>query len=62
MARSDAGHFAAAAIAVWRAAARTSSQQRNRCEKTFFADARYPAAAWVQVERLYGAGHLLEVK
>lgn len=30
--------------------------------KTFFADARYPAAAWVQVQRLYDAGHLLEVE
>jgi len=30
--------------------------------KTFFADARYPAATWVQVARLYGPKHLLEVE
>lgn len=30
--------------------------------KTFFADARYPAATWVQVARLYGPRHLLEVE
>ncbi|MBB6063996.1 Rid family hydrolase [Pseudoxanthomonas broegbernensis] len=30
--------------------------------KTFFADARYPAATWVQVARLFGPGHLLEVE
>lgn len=30
--------------------------------KTFFADARYPAATWVQVARLYGREHLLEVE
>lgn len=30
--------------------------------KTFFADARYPAATWVQVARLYGPTHLLEVE
>ncbi len=30
--------------------------------KTFFADARYPAATWVQVARLYGPQHLLEVE
>ena len=30
--------------------------------KTFFADARYPAATWVQVSRLFGPGHLPEVE
>ena len=30
--------------------------------KTFFPDARYPAATWVEVRRLYKPGHLLEVE
>jgi len=30
--------------------------------KTFFADAKYPAATWVQVSRLFDRAHLLEVE
>ncbi|MBO9717832.1 MAG: RidA family protein [Pseudoxanthomonas sp.] len=30
--------------------------------KRFFPDARYPAATWVEVRRLYQPGHLLEVE
>jgi enamine deaminase RidA (YjgF/YER057c/UK114 family) len=30
--------------------------------KTFFTNARYPAATWVQVNRLYNPAHLLEIE
>ncbi|MCR6685287.1 RidA family protein [Pseudoxanthomonas sp.] len=30
--------------------------------KTFFPDARYPASTWVEVRRLFGAEHRLEVE
>ncbi len=30
--------------------------------KTFFADATYPAATWVQIERLFNAQDMLEVE
>ncbi|WP_374011934.1 RidA family protein [Pseudoxanthomonas koreensis] len=30
--------------------------------RTFFPDARYPASSWVEVRRLFGPQHLLEVE
>ena len=35
--------------------------QANGTRKAYYADGRYPASTWLQVDRLFQAGHLLEI-